>query len=343
MGDESPTQAKLVSQAIHINAKHEVVLQTLDRNIGGVKFRVDDFKATSKDWSKVPLIFVPKGYGHPNLDAWDKDYAEELKRINGRIINGKLNSPEVAIAGHPRLIAIGDIRDDDIDRMIEQGKLSLSTGFRAPVKDNETAGPVEPHHVLLFEETDHDQPKDAGSGFLNKMESVDMSDDAELKDALNGLDRLKAFLTGKGQESKEKEMSNEKELEAKLVLANKELDDAKTAASSKDARIKELEGALDMVNKKLDAMSKAIAEFEASKKNAEWEAVKNKLPKGMVHKDKEAETRKEFEESPSSLMMKVLEFKQKTAQEAEGDENASSSSASAKVGHYNAEKKVWEE
>lgn len=335
----------LYSKAEHVlNGKHAMILQTLDRKVGETYLRAEDFKPTLDSWAGVPLIYVPKGMGHPDLDAWDKDAAEALKAVKGRVLSGSVKDPTIAVAGHPRLIATGDIKDKEVEDLIKEGKISLSTAFRAIIKENSTAGPVEPHHILIFEEDDKNMPKDEGSGVLNKEETNVANEGKEkLKEGLTFLDKARAlFSNAQVQDTQENNDMADKELEAKLVLVNKELEDAKTAISSKEARVKELEGAIESKTAELKKATEALAVFEQKKKDEDWEAIKNKLPKGFVHKDKEAETRKLYEENPRSLMEKALDFKMKAPTGAEGESDGGNQ-APRRVGKWNAITQKWED
>jgi cation transport regulator len=319
-----------------LNGKHAVILQTLDRKIGGTEFKADAFASTLDAWAAVPLIYVPKGMGHPDLDAYDKDYEAALAKVKGRVVKGGMKDVTITTAGHPRLVATGDIKDKEIDDLIKAGAISLSTAFRAPVRDGGLAGAVEPHHILLFEEDASNMPKDEGSGFLNKEEIMTTEQKAKIEEGLTLLDKFKAWMsqmaTSEGKENTD--MAENKELEAQLTLANKALEDEKKASGILNAKIAELTKENEMNKAEVQKKADALKAFEQKQKDEDWEAVKNKLPKGFVHKDKEAESRRMFEENPRALMEMALDFKMKAPTGKEGDEQSNGEAKAASVGRY---------
>ena len=60
-------------------------------------------------------------------------------------------------------------------------------------------------------------------------------------------------------------------------------------------------------------LSDKIADIESASKEAAWQALKNKLPPGMVHKaEDEKATRELFESDPVAFTNKLLEIKAET-------------------------------
>lgn len=328
-----------VSNAEHVNAKHDTILQTLDRKIGSCVFDAKWFEPTVDAWAMVPVIYAQE---HPDLDAWNEDPEAELKRIKGRLVNGAFKAPSIAVAGHPRLMATGDFKDKEIDAKIAKGEISLSTAFWAVEKDGHLAGPIEPHHVLLFDETERDLPRDMGSGFLNKVSDMDDKMRADVQEGLTFLNKAKERLAGLFGPPQEKESEmNDKEYEQKLASAAEEY---KTNLAAKDAELAKREEAMKNKDAEIAKLNTELADFRQKQRDADWEAVKNTLPQGMVHKDAEAESRKLFEESPRAFYEKALAFKRKPETNAEGAGHSGEDGGKPhRVGRYDPMTQKWVE
>ena len=279
----------VTSKALHLifNKEHESILQTLDRVLssGDGKdqrfYRSQDF-TNAADWTGVPLIFAQT---HPDMNAYTKDPTAELAKIGGRVV-GDVKDPKIDMKGHARLLANCDITDAEVEALNAEGKISLSTGFYSLIgKDKDgvatTAGPVQPHHVLLFLETRTDLPRDLGTGLLNKgpeaTEIVEMSEKEETNMAplLNELTASKAELKNKGEE----------------------LEQVKLAMTAKDAELVEMKN-------KLDAIEKA-------EKDAKWEGLKNSyVPPGLVAKESDEKALRDLmEKDPIAFINKVESVK----------------------------------
>ena len=185
------------------------------------------------------------------MDAYNKDPEAELKRIGGRIV-GNVQDPSLDMHGHARLVGICDISDKEVETLNTEGKISLSTGFYAMMGTDKdgvktTAGPVKPHHVLLFEETRTDQPRDLGTGLLNQSKGKDGNMPEKEKDEQNV--NMAPLL---------QELNASKvELKAK----GEELEKSKAEVTKKDAEI--------------EAMRNKLAAIEKADKDAKWEGLKN--------------------------------------------------------------------
>jgi len=149
---------------------HPTILQQLNRKIGDDFFPVESFENVA-DWESVPVIFAQE---HPDMEAYDLDPAAELARIaetTGRRADvvGTPTNARIERTGRPRLQAdLNWNADPDVQRLFNEGKLGVSTGFWAHTKDNQLDGYVKPHHILLFEEDQSNQPRDKGAVVLNK-------------------------------------------------------------------------------------------------------------------------------------------------------------------------------
>lgn len=285
--------------------EHESILQTLDRKVGKLFLAKEAYEPSLDAWNDVPLIFAQD---HPEPAAYDKDPEAELKRINGRVLEGSASNTRIEITGHPRLMTTFQLKDGEVEKGINDGKVSISVAFLAKQSDGKLAS-VQPHHILFFIENGKDLPGDGGAFILNKAETKE--------DKLALIDRFRAWVAGgleNTETSGDTDMGDTKELEAKLAQATGELADAKLAFTKLKGEFDEAGKAKD---KRIGELEAELVAFKSKEKDAKWAVFKAKhVPPGMVEGDKEAKARAEFESDPYSFMEKVLEFK---AEEPEGD------------------------
>jgi len=83
----------------------------------------------------------------------------------------------------------------------------------------------------------------------------------------------------------------------------------------KDAEIEELK-------RQNQEMQAKIAAFEQAARDAAWEQIKNKLPPGMVHGEKEQEIRTLFESDHVAFTNKLLDLKAAKPTSEEGEQHA---------------------
>jgi len=303
---------------------HRAILQRLNRRVGDNYFPADQFAQSVDSWAGIPNIFANQ---HPDLDAFDADPEAELKRINGRIV-GTVKNPEIVIAGGARLEADEDFGGDaEVEALNLAGELTGSTAFRcAPILNASVDSPPRPHHVLWFREDLANRGVDPGVVILNKEETVDTITNAgkvvstanagKFRQFLAGLAALFKDMTGediaevqtnKAEETPAiveaeqtiealadpgQEVTNmEKEAEYLTQIANKEIE-----IQNKDARIADLEA--------------KNAQYQKERRDADWATILNRIPVGWTDTpEKEAEIRKEFEETPTILINKILDLK----------------------------------
>lgn len=210
-GEDSGDRSFFCSKAAALNKDHDAILQTLDRAVptddGGQFFYASESFASAGDWDGVPLIFAQD---HPKPEDYDADPEAELARIKGRVV-GEVSGAAIANEGHKRLMCKLMIDDAEVDDLIAEGRISLSTGFFAHKEEDEhgirTVGPVKPHHVLLFIEDRTSLPRDLGTGVLNKKGEKNMAEEEqgrieELEAALAAKDEQIAALAAENEELK---------------------------------------------------------------------------------------------------------------------------------------------
>lgn len=183
-----------------LNQSHDAILQTLDRKIGGLCYREDAFNKTVNEWNGTPIIYADD---HPDMKLFSKNPSLALEKIKGTIV-GTANKSHIDMNGHPRLMGNLQIDDPEVNQGIKDGKISHSTGFIALINEKKEVTKVVPNHILVFRESETNQPKDKGAFILNKQEVDDMGNES---DAVSMLDNITNKI---------------KELSAQLNLSNKE-------------------------------------------------------------------------------------------------------------------------
>jgi hypothetical protein len=280
---------------------HDAILQTLNRKVGGRKLTVKPFESTVAAWANVPIIF---GKNHPNMTAYNLDPESELNRISGRVIVGSVKSPRIEVAGKPRLLGRISIGDEYVNTLVDEGKLSLSTGFWCPTDSSgQTIGTVTPHHVLLFEETDSDLPADLGTGILNK-EGVNMAENAaetEMVDSKTFLEKMEALF------AKYFAGSDTPGNQPDSAIANK--DDTMTDVTEIEAKLAAKEVEFTNMAKELADAKAALAEVNKATVEAKWTEILNKKVVGGLKDtpEKIAELRELYDNDKDAFYNKVME------------------------------------
>ena len=298
---------------------HETILQQLNRKIGDDFFPVESFENVT-DWDTVPVIFAQD---HPDMAAYDLDPAAELARIaetTGRRADvvGTPTNARIETTGRPRLQAdLNWNADPDVQRLFNEGKLGVSTGFWAHTKDNQLDGYVKPHHILLFEEDQSNQPRDKGAVVLNKETNMkSFTNEGRVLSGKNSsrlneiFDMLKSFIEEISGGSAPVTNQEPSEIVQTYTEIEEKTNMTDTEIASKDAEITDLKAQLQKEQDEKKALADKIAEIETAQKEAAWQALKNKLPPGMVHTPElEKETRDLFECDPVSFTNKLIDLR----------------------------------
>jgi len=140
-------------------SEHEVTLQGLSQWLpypdsakvpgGKVFYGVDNFAGSEKQWSEVPIIFVPAGtkVSHPDHTAISLDPEGTAKALGFKIA-GRLNN--VKVTGS-QVTADAVLSDPQAAQLAKDNLLGLSTGFNAEIDNNgRISGSIDPNHVLIF-------------------------------------------------------------------------------------------------------------------------------------------------------------------------------------------------
>jgi len=162
---------------------HETILHTLNKwkQYGGKPwyYGVENFVGTEPVWNKVPLIFAQE---HPDLDLVRDNLSKALssvKDFEGKpgSICGHMENTRVEMQGQPRLATKTMFENQKVQKLYDDGKLTLSTAFYNldGNKDGRMAGKIQPNHVLVFVQDQQNQGVDQGAMFLNKQEDPNVS------------------------------------------------------------------------------------------------------------------------------------------------------------------------
>jgi hypothetical protein len=174
--ERKPTQTQmqfLENATLLKGVEHDAILQTLNRWIprtdprtqkpGKVCYTQSAFAKSVEAWNGVPIVFAPQ---HPDMDLFAENPEAALEKIGGRLI-GKAANARIEVVGHPRLMVKLPISDEDANKLTNEGKLSVSSGFYGAIDEEGHVVSVIPQHILLFPETETNQPVDHGSAILN--------------------------------------------------------------------------------------------------------------------------------------------------------------------------------
>jgi len=161
-------------------SRHKAIVQSLNRWIqyGPRRFYygVDNFRGSEGQWDGVPLIYAQKHPDH-NLVATDLGAALQTVRAAdggpGRVV-GRLTGTRVVTEGQPRLESDAVWDDHEVEALYRGGQIALSSAFTSTHDESGRLDQtVRPNHVLVFAQSDENQPRDPGTMFLNQ-EDIDV-------------------------------------------------------------------------------------------------------------------------------------------------------------------------
>jgi len=275
-----------------------------------------------------------------------------LDAVKGRIV-GSVKVPNIETVGHPRLMGNLDITDQEVNALIDGGKISHSTGFFGIVDSQNKVTSVTPNHVLVFKEDANNLPKDRGAFILNKqeIEMVNKDYSKEDMDAMldfmkenpgmmdkGTMDKMYAAMDKANQKEYLKSVLNDLQSHPEMMdddmksmmkgMKNKETDMGKEDELAKQLEISNkeketLKAELDTRDAKLKVFEQKETERIKETREAQWQTIKKSIPVGLTHKSEdEAKLRSEFEADPYGFAVKLTEFKQKQGTLEEGKEFA---------------------
>ena len=161
-----------INNAAEFINSHTVNIQRLDVFIpfwdrskvpsGRVFYSIDNFSNTEQKWNTVPFIYIPKvekneTIKHPDHELLEKDPEAAAKSVKGYIAGWVTNSIVYNGAngtGEPRAVSEVNFTCPIAEKAVQDGKVSVSTGFNAAIGNNEHGGYIEgkviPSHLLGF-------------------------------------------------------------------------------------------------------------------------------------------------------------------------------------------------
>jgi len=311
----------------------DAILQTLDREVGGYYLSALPYEEAISQWEGIPIVFATE---HPDPKTFAKNPEKALEKVKGKIV-GKVVSAWMEKTGHPRAMAQFGFNTQypEILKLKEEGRLSHSTSFFALMKGKNLAGEVTPNHVLVFEETNKDLPKDAGAFILNKLEATPQIQNREEKMPFAGFEDFDSCVSkmmekqGYDEETAKKvcgklkaEHENKAEMKGdapirpstedvkmtdEIKMKEEQIEVLNKSISEKEGQIKEKEEAIKTLQQKIET-------YEQEKRDAEWVSMKADLPVGIIHKpEDEAAMRKEFDENPRAFVKRIVAMKKPDA------------------------------
>jgi len=228
----------------------------------------------------IKLILADK---HPDPALWSKDPEAAVKAVNGRFVGNALDG-QVIRKGKRRAEAILDYNGDpEVEKLYQAGHLGVSPAVEYFTDSQGNISRLNIQNILLFPEDVDNRPGDKGTVVFKE---ANMTEN----------DKVEALL--KEQiEAKEKELDRVSgDFAAFKESATSEAEKLKAELTSKDETIKKYEA--------------VVAKFQEDAKEAKFATFMENVPAGMKHTDEQkSELKKEFEESPQDLLMKVVAFK----------------------------------
>jgi hypothetical protein len=276
---------------------HTAILQTLNRVINGVIFPAEPFAETAQKWDGKPIIYAQD---HPNMDALNSNFEAEIARIGGREV-GYIQNSRIEIPGHPRLVADAVITDPDVDAKINSGFISLSTGFYASDDKVRITGNVTPNHVLVFDESLLDQPRDLGSGFLNKFLNKD--------DYYNNT-IIKEITRSNMTDPIDKGTKPPETLTAEQIAKLDKIDVEQFLNMQKQFtdKLTQAQAVMDEQYNKIKTQEAKINAFTQMEKDKAWERLVPKLPKGLVTGEEIKRSREWLNKDPEGFLSNVIDI-----------------------------------
>lgn len=294
---------------------HDITLQRLDTLLpypgvksGKLKYSIDNYSGTEREWDKALAVFVPPGAPIQHVDhaAFVRDPQGEARRLGYRIAGHHAQTKVISTGpGEPRAITQAIFDDPEADQYAREGKLSVSSGFDANVHpDGYMTGKVVPNHVLYFLRNEKTAfgtqatPNDPGAMVNNLSEQSDPKQEKDMDEPEKGmLTKVHDILTG----------TTKTEIDAlKTQIANLEVQnvDKQTAIDALKAEIGTMKTALAEKEAKLAEMDNLAKDIETQKKNARWQEIKNLYQPGMFHKpEDEKQHRESFDKDPAGFML----------------------------------------
>ena len=302
---------------------HDVVLNRLNswhENGGRRRFYdPEEFRKVLLEFKDVPHIFAKK---HP-LNIGKVPLEDALQEVDGRIIG---TPQDVLVTNTHVFMEKIQVTDPEVDELMRQGKIHVSTAFSAPRDEDGRYYDIKPNHVLFFPVDTGIAPGDPASLILNQSEkncdtmADEKNEQLDLMRELVQNQNAKDGLQVKLSEQSELIFNQKSEIETltKTVAQKDEL------LARKEELITNQATAIETLNGKVAELSQKIEESRISEKNKRRERIFNQYLKGT---QKAFETRRDeiFDDSKyDDLIFEMNQYQANVKQpptEAQGTED----------------------
>jgi hypothetical protein len=334
--DEKETTKEEVKKLMFSDA----ILQTLDREVGGYYLTSAPYGEAISKWKGIPIVYAKE---HPDPKLFSTNPEKALKKVNGKVV-GEVVNAWMEKTGHPRAMAQFGFTDEGMVKLKDEGKLSHSTSFFARIDKKHLVGDVTPNHVLVFEETETDLPKDSGAFILNKQEKCPQIvcnkvkelpfagfgdwDDCMAKQSEKYDEETASKVCGKLKAKFEGKTPTNEEIAAEMkefVQIRPSTEDVKmpeeTDVKMKEEQIAVLNKTIADKDAEIVSLKAKVETYEKEKAEAEWVSMKADLPVGMIHKpEDESALRTEWDENPKAFAKRLIALKKPDLPKKEGSE-----------------------
>jgi hypothetical protein len=272
---------------------HDVVLNKLNvwHNNGGRKrfYDPEEFRKVLTIFKESPHIFAKT---HP-LNIGKIPLEDALQEVDGRIIG---TPQDVFVTNTNVFMEKFKATDPEVDQLMREGKIYVSTAFSAPRDENGRYYDIKPNHVLFYPVDTGVDPGDPASLILNQSEKNghdNMVEETTKTD--QQLDLLREIITN--QQARDELQVKLNEQNETIFNQKSEIDGLKSTVEQKDTLLTQKEevitnqaSAIETLNTKVAELSQKISDINTATKNARRERIFNQYAPGIK---KAFEARKE--------------------------------------------------
>jgi prophage DNA circulation protein len=273
---------QIIDQA---NGTHDVILNRLNswHENGGRKrfYDAEEFRKVTPEVKESPHIFAKT---HP-LNIGKIPLEDALKEVDARIIG----TPQDVLVTNTNLLRENiPVADPEVDLLMKEGKIHVSTAFTAFVDEEGRYYNIKPNHVLFYPVDTGIAPGDPASLILNQSEKNGQDTMAEDTTKNEQLDLLRELITNQAAKDElQVKLSEQSEM---IFNQKSEIEGLKSTVTQKDETITNQATAIETLNGKVAELSKQISDIKTFEKNKRRERIFNQYAPGIR---KAFETRKD--------------------------------------------------
>ena len=275
-----------------IDGVHDVVLNRLNswHYNGGRKryYDADEFRKVLPDFKDVPHVFAKT---HP-LNIGKMPLEDALLEVDGRVIG---TPQDVLVTNTHVFMEKIQVTDSEVDELMRQGKVHVSTAFSAPRDEDGKYYNIKPNHVLFYPVDTGIAPGDPASLILNQSEKNGQDTMAEDTTKNEQLDLLREIITN--QQARDELQVKLNEQSEMIFNQTSEIADLKTTVEQKESLIVQKDelitnqaSDIETLKGKVVELSQTLEEIKISEKNKRRERIFNQYAPGIK---KQFEPRKE--------------------------------------------------